>query len=155
MHRYGEHAVRYPQQSPQGQVTLVPTNQMTTALQTEKGALHQWTLAILIQLLKFNAFDTNSETVRLRGAQRLWHELSAEQACEVLVELLLDPAFTRLTAAQRAELAAALPTGRTTVPDLIVKASSTVELGDLYDLYEWCAAGLGARREPTCIRVYS
>ena len=118
------------------QVTLVPTNQMTATLQAEKGALYQWTLAILIQLLKFNAFDTNSETVRLKGAQRSWHELSAEQACEVLVELLLDPASTRLTAAQRAELAMALPTGRTTVPDLIVKASSAVELGDLYDLYE-------------------
>ncbi len=117
-------------------MTLVP---MTATLQTEKGALYQWTLAILIQLLKFNAFDANSETVRPKGAQHAWHELSAEQACEVLVELLLDPAFSRLTAARRAELAMALPPGRTTVPDLIVKASSAVELGDLYDLYEWCA----------------
>jgi hypothetical protein len=153
MHRHGEHAVRHSQQSPQGQVTLVPTDQMTTSLQTEQGALYQWTLAILIQLLKLNAFDANSETVRLKGTQRAWHELSAEQACEVLVELLLDPAFSRLTAARRAELAVALPAGRTTVPDLIVKASSAVELGDLYDLYEWCAAGLAVRRELACIRV--
>ena len=110
-----------------------------------ESSLYQWTLAILIQLLEFHAFDATRETVRLKGVQRAWHELSAEEACEVLVELLLDPAFTRLTAAQRADLAIKLPTGRTTVPDLIVKASSTVELGDLYDLYERCAAGLGVR----------
>ncbi len=50
--------------------------------------------------------------------------------------LLLDPASSQLNAAQRIELATALPTGRTSVPDLIAAASSAVELGDLYDLYE-------------------
>ncbi len=61
---------------------------------------------------------------------------SAAYVSQVLVGLLLDPASSQLNAAQRIELATALPTGRTSVPDLIAAASSAVELGDLYDLYE-------------------